>query len=223
MKPLFLVFFLLSSFFSVAQHHHTDKPSTHGMLLFGEKEIFVSHLPMFHSPHDYQVIATIQLPSDVLETYLNAKKNDQSETVYTLVPEIFVLPEMMEKPRSFKAVLYKGHFERGGKAITEEFDVNFIKTIHFRKFEKNGTKDEYPSYIFFGNDKEQFAAHFISAKPDFDHIIELRSPVYSSLNFEWSDSIFRIHFEDLENSPLEEKKSSFDFKTLYLEFSDLEN
>src|SRR6266478_1870348 len=45
---------------------HEDAPNTHNMLVFGEKAIYLSHLPMFDgvtsnktdytSPHRYQVI-----------------------------------------------------------------------------------------------------------------------------------------------------------------------
>ena len=38
-----------------------DPPAIHGMLMVGTQTIFLSHLPMFHRPHDYQVILEVGL------------------------------------------------------------------------------------------------------------------------------------------------------------------
>jgi hypothetical protein len=41
------------------RHDHPDPNATfgtHGMLLFGEETLYLSHLPMFMSPHNFQVI-----------------------------------------------------------------------------------------------------------------------------------------------------------------------
>ncbi|MBR1366611.1 MULTISPECIES: hypothetical protein [Bradyrhizobium] len=49
-----------------AHHHHkpdAEHPSVHGMLMVGEARVLMSHLPMFHAPHDQQII---------LETTLSA-------------------------------------------------------------------------------------------------------------------------------------------------------
>ena len=40
---------------------NADVPTTHGMLLFGNETVYASHLPMFHSPHDYQLILELDL------------------------------------------------------------------------------------------------------------------------------------------------------------------
>jgi hypothetical protein len=41
-----------------SDHSHSgtatqDRPSVHGMAVIGSDTIFLSHLAMFHSPHDY--------------------------------------------------------------------------------------------------------------------------------------------------------------------------
>jgi len=38
-----------------------DRPAVHGMLLVGTNALYVSHLPMFHAPHDYQALAEVAL------------------------------------------------------------------------------------------------------------------------------------------------------------------
>src|SRR4051812_9463415 len=59
---------------------YADTPSIHGMVVFGgEKDTYASHLPMFHSPHDRQVILKIALNnlpgSKALEKYTAAKSS----------------------------------------------------------------------------------------------------------------------------------------------------
>ena len=109
-----------------------DPPSTHGMLVFGTKKVFASHLPMFHSPHDYQAVFQIRFDPETLKTYLNDKAGSP-DSIYTLVPEPFVLPELSHHPLSIKAVLYHGHFEREGTPITGSVMVEFAKYAVFSK------------------------------------------------------------------------------------------
>lgn len=153
-------------------HQHGDAPSVHGMLLFGESEVYVSHLPMFHSPHNYQVIAKVGLSDGAKKIYLNSKKDNPSEIVFTIVPEVFVLPEVMVDGGSFKAKIFAGHFERSGQAITEAVDFEVKEVIYFNQFEAKTFPPEKLTYILFGDSDEMFGAHLISAKPDFDQIVE---------------------------------------------------
>lgn len=41
-----------------------EKPNFHGMVLVGEERAYLYHLPMFHSPHDYQAVFEVSLTSD---------------------------------------------------------------------------------------------------------------------------------------------------------------
>ncbi len=42
-----------------------EKPGFHGMVLVGQRRAYLSHLPMFHSPHDYQAVFEVSLgPTD---------------------------------------------------------------------------------------------------------------------------------------------------------------
>ena len=54
------------------QTHHdhgpddpVDTTGVHGMWLVGESPVYVSHLPMFMVPHNYQVILKVTLEDDV--------------------------------------------------------------------------------------------------------------------------------------------------------------
>lgn len=158
-----------------AQHHHhpSDPPSTHGMLVTGKSQVLLSHLPMFHNPHDYQVLLEADFGA-AAETYFASREDNPAETVYTLVPETFVLPEMIANPRPFQASLYRGHFERGGKQIVAKFTVTIKKVIYFEKLDAKGARPKNLTYVLFGTPGDAYVAHVIAARPDFDHVVAVK-------------------------------------------------
>lgn len=156
---------------------HGDKPDVHGMLVVGEETVFLSHLPMFDHPHhDYQVILQVsfaQPSGDPQAVYVNDRRAHPETRIYTLVPERFVLHELVstdpERPprRSFRATVFRGHFERGGTSILENVEVNVERVVHFRRFEPL-------AYLLFGDGEEHFLAHLITKPPDFDQVLSVQ-------------------------------------------------
>ena len=226
-KLLFIVFsFLAFSCFSQENHamhmKYIDKPSTHGMLIFGKEKVYASHLPMFHSPHNYQIILELELDKINKQKFIADQKLHSEYTTYTIEPEKFVLPEMIENPKSFSVDLYRGHFERGGIKIASKAIVKIVKVIYFKKFDENETKAIATNFILFGNSKEQFLAHQISNKPDFDQIIEVKTVTESDKNqIITTDSSVNSVLGISSNEILIDKKSILLLKQLYLEFDDL--
>ncbi len=142
------------------------------MLLMGKAKIYASHLPMFHSPHDYQAILDIELDKKSLDKYLKSTSPDY----FTLVPAIGVLPTMAREGQEFGADLYEGHFERGGRLIATG-TARVVKVLLFRKFDPLASKPSSLELFVFGNQTEKFAAHLIQAKPDFDQILQVDSEI----------------------------------------------
>ena len=165
MKLILLTLLTLLSMTS-AFSQHQDHPSVHGMVILGKEKVYLYHLPMFHNPHDYQVIIEATFDSKALEKY------QASSGLMTLVPEKFSLPAMMKNPRPFKAQIYSGHFERGGELLTTTM-VTIQKVLLFRKLNPVGPRDDEPHYYLFGNEKEQFVAHKISTRPDYDQLLKV--------------------------------------------------
>ena len=71
-----------------------DIQAVHGMLLFsGEKTTYASHLPMFHSPHERQLILKISLGgvpgSSALKAFEAAQK--AGKKFFTIEPEVMDL------------------------------------------------------------------------------------------------------------------------------------
>lgn len=161
--------------FILAPVQAPDRPSVHGMLVVGEKAIFLSHLPLFHSPHDYQVILEARLPEAARKAYAEDRRAT-GERVYTVVPEPFVLPEQVQGRRPFKADLYRGHFERGGQAILEGVTVEIVRVVHFRRLNPADVAQGREDGLLFGRDGEAFLAHRIAAPPDFDQVVSLAFP-----------------------------------------------
>lgn len=174
-KIILCSLFLVGSFAMAHEGHMSaDRPSIHGMAVVGHHKVYLSHLPMFHSPHDYQVILEVEFDAEAKAIY-DSSVTSATPELYTLAPdENFVLPAMVQVGNSFPATLFKGHSERGGTAIVSGLQVKIVQVLYFKKFQPGKVQPEQAQYLFFGNDKEQFLAHIVTAKPDFDQIVNLQ-------------------------------------------------
>jgi hypothetical protein len=167
----------------------TDRPSVHGMLMVGEETVYLSHLPMFMSPHDYQAILEVTLTnkgSNPQAIYTNDRKTT-GEKIYTFVPERFVLTDLVSPdPKhphrsSFKGTPFRGHFERGGEALPiaaagnpPTVGAKVTRVVHFRKFDPEADQLPQLAYLLFGKGKELFLGHLITRPPDFDQILSVK-------------------------------------------------
>lgn len=209
------------------KQHAMDKAAVHGMLLFGESQIYASHLPMFHSPHQYQVILELELESSLLKVFKADQKLNHGQATYTIEPEKFILPEMIKSPKAFKVNLYRGHFERGGVKLASEKIITIKNVIYFKPFELENPRMTQSQYLVFGNSKEQFMVHIISNRPDFDHLVKISTVSNGS----FSDTLVLNRVEnqltDIGGNTISvpnlknETRSISILRQLYLEFSDL--
>lgn len=161
-----------------------DPPSVHGMMVTGSRTVFLSHLPMFGSPHDFQVIleaAFSKSGGDPQADYFNDRQKSGA-TLYTLEPERFELPRLIANApfRSFKASVYRGHFERfptraakDAARVAQNVDVTVTRVIRFAQFDPGAVKPSRLEYLYFGKGDEFLAAHLITRPPDFDQILSV--------------------------------------------------
>lgn len=162
-------------------NHHAglqDPPGTHGMLLFGEKKSYLSHLPMFSiSVHRYQVILEVTLTkasADAQAAYVKDRRQHPTTKIYTFEPDQFILPELdpaNSRRSSFTGTIFRGHFERSGKPIIENVTANVTRVVHFHKFDAAAAGLPQLEYFLFGHSSELFLAHLITKPPDFDQIV----------------------------------------------------
>lgn len=205
-----------------------DRPNTHNMLVVGEKTVFLSHLPMFDSvndqgnqftsPHRYQVIleATFTKGGKNLQAlYASDRRNNPRTRMYTLQPELFVLPRLFTPPApqkpllsSFKGKVFHGHLEREGNRIIaglENVDVNVKKVVHSRQFDPRVNKPLQLEYFLFGKGQELFLAHLITKPPDFDQILSVKVVGREFTDNELSRGV-RVTIPDRKNVFLERVK-----------------
>lgn len=157
-----------------------EPKAAHGMLVVGEETVYLSHLPMFMRPHDFQVLLEVTLKNgsgDAQKTYAEDRKTTGTD-VYTLNPEPFrisdlVTPEGQPAITSFNGTLFRGHFERGGTELIDPVTVEVRRVVHFRQFQMHATRPPDLTYLAFGKGEELFLAHLISTPPDFDHLMAM--------------------------------------------------
>jgi hypothetical protein len=161
----------------------SDPPGGHGMAVVGNDAIFLSHLPMFMRPHDYQVILEASFgPAD--GTFRQDRKAHPEVKLYTFAPVPFVLPELFSdapgtppKSTSFSGRLVRNHFEQPPAhpqepvGIANDVVVHVIGVVHHHRLDAGAPRPKHLSYLLFGRGEERFLAHFISRPPDFDQLL----------------------------------------------------
>lgn len=164
---------------------HTNHPApamgTHGMLLFGGRDgLFASHLPMFHPPHDAQVVLAITLDDPALQRRIGATLA-RKPTPWTLVPERFDLrrlaPDAAEPLRHFRADIVEGHFERGGTLRHRGVAVTIAAVPVYRTLDphpRRAARVEYRRIAAHAAAAEQFLVMTIAARPGADHVLAVR-------------------------------------------------
>ncbi len=156
----------------------------HGMLLFGEGKIYLSHLPMFDPPHNFQVLLQVTMSGggpDPRSMYLK----DRAATgvkLYTFVPEEFpmsgLIGEFPQPPSvtSFRGSIFRGHFERGGTQLLAGVTAAVDEVVYLAELDRTAKPfdGQRLAYLCFGEPGELFLAHTIRNRPSFDHIVPFR-------------------------------------------------
>lgn len=147
----------------------------HGMALFGGQDgLYASHLPMFHAPHDFQVILQIHIADPATDAALR-KRLDGKDALWTIDPENFELsslaPEARIPRKAFTADLVQGHFERGGSTQYKAAKVVIDKVIVFRQLDGRPHEANLSRYMQIGSGTQRFLVKEIDSRPDFDHIV----------------------------------------------------
>ncbi|GJJ00302.1 hypothetical protein RugamoR64_08400 [Duganella rhizosphaerae] len=147
----------------------------HGMALFGGKEgLYASHLPMFHAPHDYQVILQVHVADPATDAALR-RRLDGKTALWTIAPEKFELsrlaPASAAPLRQFKADLVLGHFEQGGKTQFAASTVVVDEVLMYRQLSPAQKSSANASYVQIGSGQQRYLVKQIDSRPDFDHIV----------------------------------------------------
>ncbi len=155
--------------FAINTVHCTEHRSGHhGMALFTDgQDLYASHLPLYRSPHDYQLIYQIK------SNHQDQLIKNLEKGLMTILPQHFDLNTLIEGGTlTIKTTIYDGHFERGGQKKLEDESFTFQKQIFKRQISnlKNNSLTEDFFLIDTSNSHWQLAIHAIQARPSFDMI-----------------------------------------------------
>ncbi|MBA3542270.1 MAG: hypothetical protein H0T79_21825 [Deltaproteobacteria bacterium] len=148
------------------QTRRQDAPAVHGMALFGDARTFASHLPMFHAPHDYQVLLQV-----TLEPHITLAPGE----LYTIAPTPFELARVETPGYAMTVDVYRGHFERGGTRVAAA-TARIERVLRFTPLNAATTGATQPRFVLFGTAREAFLVHVITTRPDFDQIVRVTVP-----------------------------------------------
>jgi hypothetical protein len=154
----------------------TEEPGLHGMLVLGSQTLYASHLPMFMDQHRYQGIWEVSFGEEGDAVYRAERaRPENAKLIFTLEPaEEFLLPELTRTRKSFRANIYRGHFERPGhERILENIKVTVRRQVHWHPFRNSHERPEPLTYLLFGKGDELFLAHWISLAPNYDQIVSV--------------------------------------------------
>jgi len=151
----------------------------HGMALFGGRDgLYAMHLPMFHPPHDYQVILQVHVAERQVDAELR-QRLDGRTALWTVAPEKFELdrlaPAAGQPLRQFRADLVQGHFEQGGATQYRAATVIVDRVLLFRRLSPATHESAEARYLQVGTGRQRFLVKAIDSRPDFDHIVAYRA------------------------------------------------
>jgi hypothetical protein len=192
-------------------HHHEDgecdTTGRHGMLLFGEDPLYLSHLAMYACPHHFQV----QLEVGLDDTALGALRADRAQTgggMYTVDPAIFPIAELDPHDggpvrTSLKGTLVRGHFERGGKPIARDVRIDIRRVVRFRELDVDAQRqgDERLRYLCFGRAGHMYLVHELGPRPSFDQALAVRfipGSVRTQVGAELDDDVSAFRFDEAQ-------------------------
>lgn len=142
----------------------------HGMaLVTHSSSIYASHMPLYHKPHNVQIIYKIDTKSIPLIQLV------RDNNLVTIKPHKFNLQRLMRGEKmTINADVYMGHFERDGMLVYKNMPITFAKQLYVRDFsdiEKSSTRQKYDMITLKKNNR--IYVHRIQEAPSYDHLIHI--------------------------------------------------
>jgi hypothetical protein len=152
----------------------------HGMVLFGSEKLYLSHIPLYSSPHNIQVVVEVKIASGVpADQQLFGTKN------FTVRPTAFSLHDLAHDVlRSVTGTVYLGNFESGGTPAFRNVKFEVVRVIYQRDMASSMPRNPALDYIAVGTPTQPYFVHVIDAPPSFDQIALVKLPDNSWLDAE---------------------------------------
>lgn len=156
-------------------HHET--PSEHSMVVTGSdpESFFLHHISLFNDTnHFYHVTLEGKLEDPAAQKAYSAYRAKNGDSLSILDPELFLLPEIQSGKRtSFNAKFYHGQWDEVIPGL-EGAKVTITRIIQFRRYDSQAVYPDRLTYQLYGNGKEAFLAHQVTAAPSFQQVIKLK-------------------------------------------------
>jgi hypothetical protein len=197
-------------------HHHgaggCDTTGRHGMLLFGEDPVYLSHLMMYACPHNFQVLLEVGLDSPALDA-LRADRARHGDGMYTVDPVPFPIADLephdggVPARASLEGTLVRGHFERGGTPIATGVRMDIRNVVWFQQLNVDAKPEpgEAVEYLYFGRGDQMYLVHEVRARPSFDQVLTVRlvpGTVRTLVGHLLDDDVARIQFDQAQPASL---------------------
>ena len=196
-------------------HHHgprgCDTVGRHAMLLFGGDPVYLSHLPMYAGPDNFQVLLEAGPDSPALED-LRADRARHGDAVYTFDPVPFPIAELaphdgVPARTSLEGTLVRGHFERGGTPVATGARMDIRTVVWFRQLDVEGTPEpgQALEYLYFGRGEQRYLVHERQARPSFDQVLTVRlipGTVRTQAGHPLDDDVTAIQFDQAQRASL---------------------
>lgn len=159
---------------------HPDTTAVHGMLLFGGTVHYLSHLPMFMHPHNFQVLLEVGF-DEATEQVLATDRVNGHEGYHTFKPERFPITELdpagATSRTSLRGTVFRDHFERGGERIAGGATATIRRVVLYGVLDMEETPagPKPLRYVAFGTGEQLHLVHRIGTRPSFDHVLTARS------------------------------------------------
>ncbi len=178
MKHLIILLpFIFITFSALAKDETNELPpldpgyvGVHGMVLVSHSSsIYASHLPLYHKPHDIQLLYKIDTKSIPLIQLV------RDADLVTIKPQPFNLQRLARGEKlTLRADVYLGHFEREGNLVYENMELNFARQLYVREMKdlaESSNQQEYDVVKLTGNNR--IYIHKINQAPSYDHLLHV--------------------------------------------------
>lgn len=142
----------------------------HGMVLMNHSStIFAYHLPLYHKPHNAQILYKLSVKDVALVQLV------RDNEIVTIKPKRFNLQRLMRGEKvAIEADVYLGHFERDGMLIYEGMTLEFSEQLYTRELKdlQPSSKSQIYDVVSYRKNYKIFI-HRLQQAPSFDHLIHV--------------------------------------------------
>ncbi len=174
---------------------------THGMVVFGDSDgLYLSHIPMFHAPHDYQAVLAVTAKG---AGALASSPERFASGLYTFLPDPCSLDDvLLGTLTTLNGTLYQGNFEAPDGKPLEAATFVVSRVVVAEQLHGRMQPATALTYFAFPANERVFLVHAIAAAPSFDQVVVAQWPAASTAP-RMADTIVIARFADTVSARLQ--------------------